>query len=534
MNLPEGPIRYSTRNFGNTSVGKLRGGKLVPVSAEIVRPLEGGVYRQTVSMELDPIPGRLITPPICEIVSLFLPVQALDAIKDPVAQYAGMTEVIREKLLSGTPLFVLENENEFSRRCNIHPKSIAGVKKVSEVYKLAYNAGVNYLRQRKYIKATTVLYSNTALTPALIGDTVLDRMNGVLDPDDRINGMVNLEIPAMTLPVKGMLFRNTPGQPSASTFRNGDGTTIVTTGSDEKVRHTSGVDIAVKSKGSGASSTADLTAVFNAVGQGISLQDFYNAKTMDQLTRVMESIVDQYPEYGAEYVLRWAHGLQIDTGKIPFVLANVVRPFSTSLRGAMDKTGVNEDVMRTDNTVSVSFTVPVPKTELGGVIMTFAVLKPDETLAAQPHPFGSEPWGLDNYVADQLALDPQPVTIRELDGDCLQAQETTIAMYTGYNALKRTYRTYGFNRFVDPNSVENKSQIWQLEIPVSVTPDNILYPDYLDHGVFAAGGTQGAPLEVCTYRSEHALSVRTPIVFGPTPVETVDIIDDEDIFDLVP
>lgn len=525
MNLPEGPIRYSTRNFGNTSVGKLRGGKLVPVSAEIVRPLEGGVYRQTVSMELDPIPGRLITPPIAEVVSLFLPVQVLDAIKDPEAQYAGMTEVIRDKLLSGTPLFALENENEFSRRCNIHPKSIAGVKKVSEVYKLAYNAGVNYLRKRKYIKATTVLFSNTALTPALIGDTVLDRMNGVLDPDDRINGMVNLEIPQMLLPVQSV---HSSKETSTLTHQTATGAPAGSGDYRMPASRTAPAD------SGGKLTFADINALFNGAAQGVSLVDFYNAKTMDDLTRVLQGIVVKYPEYGPEYVLRWAHGLQVDTGKVPFVLANVVLPFATSLRGAMDTTGVNTDVMRTDNTVSVSFAVPVPKTELGGVIMTFVALKPDETLAAQPHPFGSEPWGLDNYVADQLALDPVPVTIRELDGDCLLAQETTIAMYTGYNALKRTYRTYGFNRFVDPASVENKSQIWQLEIPVSVTPDNILYPAYLDHGPFANGGTQAQPNEVCTYRSEHALSVRTPIVFGPTPVETVDIIDDEDIFNLEP
>ena len=83
-------------------------------------------------------------------------------------------------------------------------------------------------------------------------------------------------------------------------------------------------------------------------------------------------------------------------------------------------------------------------------------------------------------------------------------------MYTGYNALKRTYRTYGFNRFVNPDQVENKSQIWQLEIPVSVTPEIILYPAYLDHYPFANGGTQADPQEVCTYRCGHTLAVRTP------------------------
>lgn len=524
MNLPEGPIAYKTRNFGNTSVGKLRGGKLVPIMADIIRPLEGGIVRQTVSMELDPIPGRLITPPTAEVICLFIPVQAIDAIKDPAAQYAGMTEVIREKLLSTSPLFVLENEGEISRRCNIHPQSIAGQKKVNECFRLAHNAAVNYLRTRKYIKATTILHSNTVLTPALIGNTVLDRMNGVLDPDDRINGMVNLEIPTMSLPVTGV------GYPAAAavtstpvTLRQSDGVAR-SEGESYSTNATFGVQ-----RVAGQAYPKVFAQLNGASAGGVSLDDFYRAERMDGLTREMQAIIEKFPEYGKEYVLRWAHGLQVDTGKVPFILANIVRPFVTQLRGAMDTAGVNDDVMRTDNTISVSFAVPVPKTELGGVVMTFAVLKPDETLAAQPHPFGSEPWGLDNYVADQLALDPVPVTIRELDGDCLQASETTIAMYTGYNALKRSYRTYGFNRFVDPNTVENKSQIWQLEIPVSVTPDNILYPPDLDHYPFADGSG-----EVCTYRCDHSMAMRTPIVFGPTPVETVDIIDDEDIFEMEP
>jgi len=533
MNLPEGPLSFKTRAFGNTSVGKLRGGKLVPVMADIIRPLEGGLVRQTVSMELDPMPGRLITPPTAEVICVFVPVQAIDAIKDPSAQYAGMTEVIRDKLLSGSPLFVLENEGEISKRCNIHPQSVAGQKKVNECFRLAHNAAVNFLRTRKYVKATTILHSNTALTPALIGNTVLDRMNGVLDPDDRINGAVSLDLPSMNLPVSGVAFNNAPaGLAAGQTVRQHDAIGNDTSAAGEWLGANTNTYVRSDNPGTPAAAKPDVFAVLNGTFAGnIGLDDFYNAQTMDRLTRTMEGIVKQYPEYGTEYVLRWAHGLQVDTGKIPIVLANIVRPFQTQIRGAMDADGVNDDVMRTDNTVSVSFAVPVPKTELGGVIMTFAVLKPDETLAAQPHPFGSEPWGLDNYVADQLALDPVPVTIRELDGDCLMADELTVAMYTGYNALKRSYRTYGFSRFVDPLTVENKSQIWQLEIPVSVTPDNILYPATLDHAPFALDTGSN---EVCTYRCDHVMAMRTPIVFGPTPVETVDVIDDEDIFEQVP
>ena len=39
-------------------------------------------------------------------------------------------------------------------------------------------------------------------------------------------------------------------------------------------------------------------------------------------------------------------------------------------------------------------------------MITFAVVKPDETLASQPHPILSDTWGAQNYVSDELARDP--------------------------------------------------------------------------------------------------------------------------------
>jgi hypothetical protein len=162
--------------------------------AEAFRESESGILSQTVSYELDPIAGRMITPITAELISVYVPVQACDALKNPLEAYAGNTEVVRDKMLSGTPLFDLEAESEISKRLGINPVSVGGVKKVNEIARLAHNAAVNYLRQRKYVKAVQLLADNMAVTPALISQTVLERLNGVLDPEDRVNGSVNLDL----------------------------------------------------------------------------------------------------------------------------------------------------------------------------------------------------------------------------------------------------------------------------------------------------------------------------------------------------
>lgn len=513
----------NTRRESRTLVGRVRGGKLAPAMAVAVRGNEGGLLSQSITMELDPIAGRMITPIMGEVTSVFVPVQAIDAIKDPDAAYAGMTEVLRDKLLSGAPLFGLEDESEISKRCGVNPRSIGGAKKVNEMVRLAHNAAVNYLRLRKYTYATVLEHDNADVTPAILGQTVLDRLNGVLDPDDRINGKVQLDIPDMMLPVSGIGLGGNPDEiqdKAAIWSDNPQGNTK--TG----LIRSRESDYVLFELGPGPDNAPQIFARLNGVeAGGVSLTDFYNAEMMDRRTRTMREIVDSNPEYGEEMVLRWAHGLSVDPGRNPFVIAHQQRMFGQSMVGATDTAGVEQDVRRSDMLLSAQFTVPVPRTELGGIIITFVVLKPDETLSAQPHPILSDVWGLDNFVADELALDPVPVTVRDLDADCEAADESTVAFYTGLNALKQTYIHYGLGRQLDPEDIENKTAVWQLEIPMSVTPENILYPADLDHYPFA-----DQLAEVCTYTISSNLVLQTPMIFGPTPVEELAIIDDENIF----
>ena len=504
------------RREGQTIMHRFRGGKMVPIMAVPVGQNEGGMLSQTVTLELDPIAGKMVTPITAELICVFVPVQAIDVIKNPADPYNGMTEVIRDKLLTGVPLYPLENEGVLSMRMSINPVSVGGVKKVSEIARLAHNAAVNFLRLRKYDKATLLLASNAAVTPAILSTTILERLNGVLNPDDRVGGIVPLTLPNMTLPVDGL-----------STHVGSPGATATYTGTDDGVgvpiatgttRFTAFVDT--------AGGFPKVVARLNAVAAGnLSLSDFFRAEKQDALSREMRAIVDENPEYGEEMVLRWAHGLTVDTGKHPFVLYEQSQIFGRDIVNAMDSAGVSAETIRSDMGVQMTFSVPIPRTELGGMIITFAVMKPDENIASMPHPILSKPWGSNNFVADEMLIDPIPVTFRELNSDIPMAQENTVAMYTGLNALAKQYSHYGLCRLADPNTVENKTAIWQLNIPLSVTFDNILYPADIPHFPFA--NQAGEP---CRYTVSTVATIQTPMIFGPSPVEELAIIGTETLF----
>jgi len=515
----------TTRRESRTLVGRFRGGKLAPVMAVPVRGNEGGMLSQSITLELDPIAGRMVTAMYGEFISVFVPVQAIDAIKDAAAAYPGMTEVLRTKLATGNPLFILEVENEISKRCGVNPRSFGGVKKVNEMVRLAHNSAVNHLRQRKYVNAAQILASNTAITPALISQTVLERLNGVLDPDDRINGAVHLNLPTVNLPVTGIGVNAAAASTATNVAIHETGSVNRTYATGYNAPAVSPNNVVIEQKGT--TGYPNINAVFSGVSAGdLSIADFYNAEKMDRLTRQMEQIVTDNPEYGQEMILRWAHGLSVDAGKVPFVIHEETRQFGRNIVPAMDTAGVAADTMRSDMMLQMSFSVPVPKTELGGIIITFATLKPDETLASQPHPFLSDLWGGDNFVADELAIDPVPVTIRELDSNCASPQESTVALYTGLNSLKSLYIHYGLSRQLNPTTVANKTAIWQLEVPMSVTPESVLYPETLAHYPF---DDQAA--EVCTYVVSSQAILRTPMIVGPSPVETLTAINANNIFE---
>lgn len=511
----------STRTESRTIANYAKVQKLVPVMGMLLEPGEGGLISQNISIELDPIPGRLLTPILADMFSVYVPIQACDAILAPAGAYSGMTDVIRDKLVSGTTMFTLENEGELTQRMGFNPTSISGAKQLTRYPRLAHNAAVNFLRRRLHKDAVQELSSNLAVTPALLGSTALARLNAVLDPEDRVNGAVQLSLPTMTLPVSGIT-QNGNQVSSGQANINADSNEV-------RVGLTGNTLHFKRNAGNPSGTDLDITASLNAVTAGnVSLTDFYNAETMDRLTRTMGEIMEADPELGQEMVLRWAHGLSLDTDQQPFLIAEQHKVFNQNIVAAMDTAGVNAETIRSDMALNFQFQAVIPRTELGGVVITFIQVKPDETLGSQPHPVLGRNFMIRNYAADSLKLDPQPVTMRELNSDVASGDETTIAMYTGLNELVRNYVHYGFGRNVNPALLANKMAIWQLQLPLSVTPSSVLHPSTPDQSIFA-----NTTADVVRYTCSHQAMIKTPIIFGPTPVETLPIITSSDIFDEV-
>jgi hypothetical protein len=517
----------SMRTEARTIVGRTRGGKLQPVMAVPFRESESGMLEQSVTVELDPIAGRLITPVTAEITAVYVPALAIHAMKYADQPFPGVAENFRQMLLSGQPVFTLEPENKVTKAMAVEPRAIGSQKRVNEAVRIAHNAAVNYLRQRKHVNAAQIPLSNKKVTPALLGSTVLNRLNAVLDPEDRVNGSVDLSIPTMRLPVKGL------GVTDQGSGFIEDGTNVKLTGAHtgspagswKSVGDYSNTDQIMIKEDPENPGYPNIEALFKGAGQKMSLVDLYNAEKIDALTREFRQIVDANPQYGEEIVTRLAHGLAVELGATPFVLYEKQQVFGMSLQRAMD--GPSLDKVQTNSVVDIDFTVPVPATEFGGIVVTFVSVKPDETIPHQPHPILSTEWGARNHVEDELVIDPVPVTIRDLHADAAEGVQQTIVCYVGNNHLEKNYVNYGFRRDFDRTTVEAKSAIWQIEVPFSVTPESVLYPAVLDHYPFADNSETAEPVE---YTIRSRAQIMTPRVFGPTPVEELAEIEIENIF----
>ena len=194
----------SKRVYRQAHQSTMRGGKLMPVAAVPFHPGEGGVISQTVSTEMKPIAGRLVSDIIMQVVVVFVPALAIDKALNADPLRAGNAEHFRANLADGNSVFPLAAENVLTQRMGIEPIRIAGQLRTSIASTVAHNIAVNFLRRRIYHAATEVSLMQTSVTPALLSSTVLDRFNAVLVPEDRINGAVTLE---GEIPITGIGFR---------------------------------------------------------------------------------------------------------------------------------------------------------------------------------------------------------------------------------------------------------------------------------------------------------------------------------------
>ena len=521
----------NTRTESTTRIATMEVGKLNPVNFTPILQNEGGVASFKLNLELAPIAGRMWSTINARVTTVFVPVLALDELENPDDNTAGIPEIVRDKLKSGAPLFGLSNENPVSRMGGVVPAVDGnGNSKVTRAVQLAYNSAVNMLRRRVNPKAAQLPETNANITPALLSTTSLDVFNAVLDPESRVDGAIDLTLG--DIPVKGIGFRD------AGTDSVGTGDLVETeTGLRSSVpvrwdRPTVGNTNGVTSSGESqirverdpATGYPKIYASGSA-GADISLRDFYQAEKMDALARQFRQMVDNDPVHGEEQVANAAYGLSVETGKTPFVVYQKEWPLNQMpLRGT---DGPSLDIIHTEVAQSVEYTVPIPRTEFGGMLVSFVEVKPAEIVDDQPHPILSQPWGGRNYAMDELQLEPVKVTAKELYADVDTADRDTLCFYVGHNHMLRRYESQGFARSVDQTTVENKTGLWQYSIPLSQTPENTVYPETIDTYPFS---DQTSPQVTCVTQARAV--IRTPLTFGPSPVEALDVLDGNDILEI--
>ena len=521
----------SKRVYRQAHQSTMRGGKLMPVAAVPFHPGEGGVISQTISTEMKPIAGRLVSDILMQVVTVFVPALAIDKALNTDPVRGGNAEHFRANLADGNSVFPLAAENVLTQRMGIEPIRIAGQLRTSIASTVAHNIAVNFLRRRIYHAASEVPLRQTSVTPALLSSTVLDRFNAVLVPEDRINGSVTLE---GEIPITGMGFRaaSVGLSPTLSyTSRESDGT--------EKTYASTYSAHGTPSTASGGNNTVNLiiegdpdkpgypkiVADFGrAKGQSLSLKQFYLAEAQDDLVRGFARIMRERPYDGSKLISRAIHGLELETGLMPYVVFERTVALGAGVRSGMD--GPSLDVMQTNTDAEISFTRVVPRSEFGGVAITFLAIKPEEVISGQPHPGFSKEWFVTNFAADDLRIDPEPVIRRQLDSSVSAANENDVMFWVGPNHFEREYDRFDWSRDVNTATVDHKSARWRYQVPIGVDPGNVIYPADIDHYPFQLNGPSDP---ACMYMVKLVADIGSPLKLGPTPVENMQFVDDFDL-----
>jgi len=523
-------MNMATKREGRDLMSRFKAGLLAPAMAQAFLPGDGGTVSVGATFTLDPVAGQVVTPMFAEFTLVYVPVTAIEHLLTPSSDTADIPEVVRQKYLTGADLYGLENETEISKRLGVVPQKIANVQKVCTISRLAYVAACNYLRRQKYAYAIDSLHTSTAIERAILSETVLDKLRGVLDPADQANGQVKLDIGTMSLPVDGFGFvgattsrgaglnvrGTTAAQDFVSTAAGGAAGTHMPVRGDSAGGADTG--FAIKQTGTSPNVRPNINAIFDGQATGISLVDLYKAENHDKMIRAFAQMVKDNPQDGEEMVMRYVHGMSMEPGRHCVTVFTQKVAFGIDVKDATDGDALLTDTQMSKAVQRIGATVIIPRSELGGILIGVASVKPDETIYMQPHPILSKPWAIRNNVDDETKLDPVPVTMREVDAEVLTANETTVAFYTGLHELERNYQNYGMTRNTNPVDLEDKTAIWQVKIPASVTPENVVYP-VIDQYPFI-----DQLAEICRFRMQWQAALVTKTQFGPTPVEEVDIV----------
>lgn len=493
------------RSYRNNHFGGIEAAKLHPLGFVRFRPDEGGTVQTNIDISLAPVSGLMRSDAYVDVKQVFVPYQAIEKLELDTQDDAGVTEMTKRRLMAGEGIG-LEDEGLISLSGNVHARTVSDANKVSKSVRLAYLCAVNHLRLAAYYNSTLEDKTQTAILPALLTANILDRMRGVIEPENLIDGAINL---TGDLPVKGI---GNPSNPPTSTNRT---VNVVGTGTDDYEYAIGMGDLLADVNGGGR------PKIFADLGDSaeISLRDMMQSKEMDRIIRKLAGVVKSDPVHGEEAVERALYGISCDFDDNCQVMFDRVYPLRSVHSRPTDGASFNE--VSGQFSLTDSFGTIVPRSELGGQLVTLVSVKPLEVMAKQPDPSQTEPWVLENRIQDELELDEQLLTRQDLETGVAAANQDQAAFWVGHNSLKHNYATQGAN---DQNvfETEMRSSMWTYEVPTSVDETNVNYPDTIE--MYPFYNWNGAHAE---YTIDQIAMISTPLALGPNPVERIQLFKDD-------
>ena len=503
--------KWRNNHFGGMSAVQAH-----PLMALKLDPGEGATVTTDVAVNLAPVSGYMRTNAYCHVVQVFVPYQAIEKLELEEQEDAGVTEMTRRRLEQGQGIG-LEDENVFTKAMNIHPISNAGQNKVVKSARLAYIAAVNHLRKASYhLAATAKPQTVTDLLPAVLTANILERMNGVLDPERNIDGAINL---TGDLPVKGIGFRagNSLAMDGFNVRETGDGDPV--SYSFGRYGNHSGEALEVVFEDDGGRKRPNIRVDMSGTSE-LTLRDMMVSQTIDKLIRGFAQIIQDDKVNGEAKVARALYSLQVDYDSNCQVLYDQIYELTPSHHRPTDGPSVND--VSAHFALEDTFSVVAPTSELGGELITIAMIKPLETKVPQPDPRHTRPWKLVNIVQDETQLEEELLTRRELEVAPGIANEDAPAMWVGHNALLHDYSTVGPNE-QQIFETEMKSTMWTFPVPTSVTPENVSYPaDGID--MYPFHNWNGRHAE---YTIDQRALISTTHAKGPNPIERIELFRDQ-------
>lgn len=492
------------RPWQNTHFGGMNAVKEHPLAICRFRPDEGGAVMTNLNVKLAPVSGYMRSRAYVRVVQVFVPYQAIEDL-ELVGDDRGVTEMARRRLMAGQGI-QMETEGVITKAANIHPKSVGGDKRVSKTARLAYIAAVNHLRLASYYGATLLDSAATTIQPAVLTANVLERFNGVLEPETNVDGAINL---TGEVPVSGI--RRTGGLGASGAANAHAKETEFSVGN---VSQDKWLNFDIDQNGD-SSILVDLADTAE-----ITLREMVKSKKLDEIVRQFAQMIQADPVNGESIVERAMYGLRVDYDKNCQVLYDETYELAATHARPSDGASIND--ISANFELNDSFATMVPTSELGGQLVTLCSVKPVEVLEKQPDPAQTENWELVNRIHDETELDEQLLVRRDLESNVAAIDEDTPAFWVGHNSLKHDYRTQGVND-QQVLGVEMKSSMWTYEIPTSVTPENVSYPD-LGVDMYPFYNWNGAHAE---YTIDQRAMISTSLAKGPTPVERIALFADE-------